>query len=117
MAAELVALERTLHAPAVRADLKRLESLLDDAFSEIGRFGRCYTRAQMLQHLPAEAAGVEIEAEGFAVALLAPDIAQVRYRSRYLDAGRAGEWAERSSLWRRQGPAWRLLFHQATPAR
>jgi hypothetical protein len=116
LATELEMRERALHTAEVRADRQRLEALLDEDFSEVGQSGRCYTRTQMLRHLPAEGAQVDIEAKDFVVALLAPDLAQVRYRSRYRQAGQADAWAERSSLWRRQGSRWRLCFHQATPA-
>ena len=116
LATELEMRERALHTAEVRADRQRLEALLDEDFSEVGQSGRCYTRTQMLRHLPAEGAQVDIEAKDFVVALLAPDLAQVRYRSRYRQAGQADAWAERSSLWRRHGSRWRLCFHQATPS-
>ncbi|WP_332840088.1 DUF4440 domain-containing protein [Stenotrophomonas sp. Iso1] len=75
LAAELVALERMLHAPSVRGDVQRLANLLDEAFSEIGCSGRCYSRAQMLRHLPEDATDVNIEAECFVVTLLAAGLA------------------------------------------
>ncbi len=115
LATELEARERALHDPRVRADRQRLEALLDEDFSEIGCSGRCHARAQVLQQLPAESGEARIEAEDFAVVLLVPGLAQLRYRSRYVQAGQAGPWAERSSLWRLQAGRWRLRFHQATP--
>lgn len=115
LAAELEALERALHAPPVRADRERLAALLDEDFSEIGSSGQCYGRAAALAEIPLERAQLLIESEQFAVRLLADGLAQVRYRSRYHVDGQAQRWVLRSSLWRRHGQRWRMLFHQGTP--
>ena len=89
LAAELEALERALHAPQVRADCEQLAAFLDEDFSEIGSSGRCYGRDAALQEIPLERAQVLIESEQYAVWLLAEDLAQVRYRSRYHVDGQA----------------------------
>lgn len=115
LAAELEALERALHAPQVRADRERLAALLDEDFSEIGSSGQCYGRDAALQEIPLERAQVLIESEQYAVWLLAEGLAQVRYRSRYHVDGQAQRWVLRSSLWRRHGDGWRMVFHQGTP--
>ncbi|HIE1097809.1 MULTISPECIES: DUF4440 domain-containing protein [Stenotrophomonas] len=115
LAAELEALERALHTPQVRGDRARLAELLDEDFSEIGSSGQCYGRAAALAEIPLERAQVLIESEQFAVRLLADGLAQVRYRSRYHVEGLAQPWVLRSSLWRRHGQRWRMLFHQGTP--
>ncbi|QDL27047.1 DUF4440 domain-containing protein [Stenotrophomonas maltophilia] len=115
LAAELEALERALHAPQVRADRERLAALLDEDFSEIGSSGQCYGRDAALQKIPLERAQVLIESEQYAVWLLAEGRAQVRYRSRYHVDGQAQRWVLRSSLWRRHGQRWRVVFHQGTP--
>ena len=115
LAAELEALERALHAPPVRADRERLAALLDEDFSEIGSSGQCYGRAAALAEISLERTQVLIESEQFAVRLLADVLAQVRYRSRYHVDGQAQRWVLRSSLWRRHGQRWRMLFHQGTP--
>jgi len=116
LGAELEALERALHAPQVRADREQLAALLDEDFSEIGSSGRCYGRDAALQEIPLERAQVLIESEQYAVWLLAEDLAQVRYRSRYHVDGQAQGWVLRSSLWRRHAQEWRVVFHQGTPA-
>ncbi|TDV29656.1 nuclear transport factor 2 family protein [Stenotrophomonas sp. CC22-02] len=115
LAAELEALERALHTPQVRSDRVRLAALLDEDFSEIGSSGQCYGRAAALAEIPLERAQLLIESEQFAVRLLADGLAQVRYRSRYHVDGQAQRWVLRSSLWRRHGQRWRMLFHQGTP--
>ncbi|MBH1433268.1 nuclear transport factor 2 family protein [Stenotrophomonas maltophilia] len=115
LAAELVVLERALHAPAVRADHARLAALLDEDFSEIGSSGRCYGREAALAGMPLERAQVVIESDQYAVSLLGPDLAQVRYRSRHHLDGQPQGWVLRSSLWRRYTGGWRMVFHQGTP--
>jgi len=115
LAAHLEALERALHDPVVRADAARLEALLDPDFSEIGSSGSCYGRAAALVEIPAERAVVEIVSDDYRVALLAPTVAQVRYRSWYVVGGVRQRTVLRSSLWRLHGAAWRMLFHQGTP--
>lgn len=115
LAAELETLERALHAPQVRGDRASLAALLDEDFSEIGSSGQCYGRDAALQEIPLERAQVLIESEQYAVRLLAEGLAQVRYRSRYHVGGEAQRWVLRSSLWRRHGDGWRMVFHQGTP--
>jgi len=115
LAAELEHLERALHTPQVRGDRTRLAELLDEDFSEIGSSGQCYGRAAALAELPLERAQVQIESGHYVVWLLTPDLAQVRYRSRYHVDGQPQRWVLRSSLWRRHGQAWRVVFHQGTP--
>ncbi|HGM5044312.1 TPA: DUF4440 domain-containing protein [Stenotrophomonas maltophilia] len=115
LAAELEALERALHAPTVRAGREQLAALLDEEFSEIGSSGRCYDRAAALEEIPLERAQVQIESELYAVWLLSRDLAQVRYRSRHHLDGQPQRWVLRSSLWRRHGDGWRMVFHQGTP--
>lgn len=115
LATELEALERALHAPQVRADRGRLAALLDEDFTEIGSSGRCHGRQAALEEVPLERAVVLIESDQYAVRLLAEDLAQVRYRSRHHVDGQAQRWVLRSSLWRRHGDGWRMVFHQGTP--
>jgi len=116
LAVHLEALERALHDPVVRADAARLAALLDPDFSEIRSSGSCYGRAAALVDIPAERAGVEIVSDDYRVCLLAPTVAQVRYRSWYVVDGVRQRAVLRSSLWRLHDAAWRVLFHQGTPA-
>ena len=116
LAAHLQALERALHGPAVRCDVAQLAALLDDDFREIGSSGACFDRAAALAEIPRERAQVEIVSCDYDVALLAPTLAQVRYRSWYVIDGARQREVLRSSLWRLHGEAWRVVFHQGTPA-
>jgi len=116
LAAHLQALERALHEPAVRGDVAQLSALLDDDFSEIGSSGTCFDRAAALAEIPCERAQVELVSSDYRVVMLAPALAQVRYRSWYVIDGVRQREVVRSSLWRLHGDAWRMVFHQGTPA-
>lgn len=116
LAAHLQALERALHDPVVRGDVAQLAALLDDDFREIGSSGVCFDRAAALVEIPRERAQVEIVSTDYDCVLLVPTLAQVRYRSWYVIDGERQREVLRSSLWRRHGEAWRVVFHQGTPA-
>jgi len=113
---QLLALELALLEPATRASAARLAALLDDAFVEFGASGQRIDKRRVLQELPAEAAGARYCAVDLQACLLAPDLAQLRYRSERRDGtGAPPRQAWRSSLWRRRDGEWRMLFHQGTP--
>ncbi len=112
----LFALELELLEPATRASVARLSALLDEAFIEFGASGRCIDKQALLQELPAEAGAVRYRAFDSQAGLLAPDLAQLRYRSERRDGSDAPpRYALRSSLWRHRDGEWRMLFHQGTP--
>lgn len=115
LADHLEALERALHDPVVRGDVARLSALLDDDFSEIGSSGAVFGRDAALAEIPCDRAQVCIVSEDYAVVLLAPSLAQVRYRSAYVIDGARQRTVLRSSLWRQCGDVWRMVFHQGTP--
>jgi ribonuclease HI len=109
VADQIVALERELLDPAVRADASRVAVLLDTDFEEFGVSGRMWTRDAMLASL-AEEASADVSLDVLNVDVLDDVTALLTYRT----VGRAGS-ALRSSLWRRSAGQWRLRFHQGTP--
>lgn len=115
---ELRALELQLHLPAVRSDAAALARLLHADFTEIGRSGRAYTRAEMVAHLlePDDAQPpVTIVAEAFVLSELAPGVALLSYRSAHRAAdGGLQRHTLRSSLWLHTPQGWQLRFHQGT---
>ncbi|MBO9855397.1 MULTISPECIES: nuclear transport factor 2 family protein [Xanthomonas] len=110
---QLRTLELRLLDPQQRADVQVLEALLDPAFVEFGTSGRRYTRSEVIAALRAPGVAAEYCAEDFECARLAPDLAQVRYRSVERRQG-VERQALRSSLWRSNAAGWQLLFHQGT---
>lgn len=109
VADQIVALERELLNPAVRADASRVAVLLDPDFEEFGVSGRMWTRDAMMASL-AEDASADVSLDVLNVDVLDDATALLTYRT----AGRTGS-ALRSSLWRRSAGQWRLRFHQGTP--
>ena len=110
LCAELRRLEENLLDPAVRADAVRLDRLLDEDFQETGASGRRYDKAAAIAALTEDPGfdGPRSIAD-FEARDLSETLALVTYRvpeSRTL----------RSSLWRHDGNAWRLVFHQGTRA-
>lgn len=96
------------------ADAVQAEALLHPLAEEVGRSGRCYDRAALLRLLANADRGEQaaVQARGFALRRLSADTALLRYRSE-----RPSGATERSSIWQcDDGGAWRLRFHQGTPA-
>jgi ribonuclease HI len=97
--------ERHLLDPTVRADAAALELLLHRDFTEIGRGGRVWTRAEMIEALLADPgvagapAGLEVDELAYGNALVTYALGGVR----------------RSSIWIRESGRWQIRFHQATP--
>ncbi|WP_026556933.1 ribonuclease HI family protein [Arthrobacter sp. 35W] len=105
----VVALERELLDPSVRADSTRVATLLHPDFEEIGASGRLWTRDAVLDELVGEAFA-EPAMDILNVAMLDGTTALLTYRS----TDQRGS-SLRSSLWRHADGQWRLRFHQGTP--
>lgn len=114
---QLRALEVELHGALTPATLPRWERLLHPSFHEFGRSGGTITRADLFEDFLGATTERRVEARDFAVALLAPGVALLTYRSCHVDVdGAATRHTNRASIWQREGDAgWRLRFHQGTP--
>ncbi|WP_017757160.1 nuclear transport factor 2 family protein [Pseudacidovorax intermedius] len=106
-----------LHHPGVPCDAERLEALLHADFHEVGRSGRPYDRATVVRYLSQVLTPPAVDSCDFRLERLAPDLALLSYRSaqRAADGGPALQTL-RVSLWKREGQAWQLRYHQGTPA-
>lgn len=109
-------LEVALHQPDVRRDPARLDDLLHDSFSEFGRSGRSYNRADILEFLRNEILLGPVWSQEFTVAEIAEGIALLTYKSAYVHAyGELHGHTIRSSLWQCTARGWQMRFHQGTP--
>lgn len=110
---KVIALERRLLQPSVRASSRELAALLDPDFREVGASGRVWDRASIIESLTqVGAASTSIRDEEMEASVLADGIVLLTYVS---DA--AGRRARRTSIWKLDEAAgWRLLHHQGTPA-
>src|SRR5262245_18442042 len=102
---EILELEERLVTPAVRASAEALDRLVSDEFVEFGSSGRVYRKPDVIAQMLAQPS-VTVRVADFEVLAVAPDVALATYRT-----GRS----LRSSLWRREGETWRIVFHQGTP--
>jgi len=108
--ARVVALERALLDPAVRAAPGEVLRLLHPEFCEVGASGRVWDREAIVAALAAEPGG-GASVSRLAARFVSPDVALVTYRAREGDGA-----SLRSTLWVRGEDGWRARFHQGTPA-
>jgi hypothetical protein len=97
--------EEELGSSTVRASADALDRLVSDQFVEFGSSGEKFTKRDVIDQMIAHA-HVTISLIDFRVLAVSPDVALATYRT-------AGSL--RSSIWRREGPYWRIVFHQGTP--
>jgi hypothetical protein len=116
--ATLRELEERLLAPEVRGSREAADALLTDDFVEFGSSGTVYNKVSILAALQEESSeGTQIErrTSDWDVRALSADSALVTYRIERRQAP-DGRWSAslRSSIWRRTGSKWRMMFHQGT---
>lgn len=104
---EVVELERSLLRDDVRADAATVAALLHPDWIEVGRSGRLWSRAEMLDAIGPLPGGCELET--IEVREVSEGIVRLLWRSS-TDEGSA----VRSSWWLREGRQWRQVFHQGT---
>lgn len=108
------ALEESLFEPGVRSNLEQAGRLLADEFIEFGGDGSVSTRADVLAWMQTEAPSKRALSD-FRAQRLAAEVVLVTYRSTRSGAvDESGRHSLRSSIWKRFGPDWRMVFHQGT---
>jgi hypothetical protein len=115
---KLIASERSILAALKRRDLSALATALADGFHEIGKSGRSYSKAEIMDALKDQAGIADYSLEQFrllpvnAHCVIVTYIATVR---RSFQGKEEATRAYRSSTWIEQGGSWRMIFHQGTP--
>ena len=105
-----------MHQPEVRSDVRRLGTLLHDAFIEIGRSGQFYSRNQVLEALPKEESGISVWAQDFTAEEISDELVLLIYKSAHINSdGELSRHSLRSSLWQQTPHGWQIRFHQGTP--
>lgn len=107
----VVEAERRLLDPVVRSAPGAAAALIDEDFREFGSSGVAWDRASILATMSADPQAPP-EVEDLRAVRLAPDVVLLTYRSR-----RPGGSTLRSSVWRRRGDRWLIVFHQGTIGR
>lgn len=112
--ARIQGLEERLLRAEVRQSRVELDELLAGDFREFGSSGRVFDRAAIMAHLQAESPW-ELGLHDFRAQILSADLVLATYRA--TARRRASEEVShslRSSLWRRDGDRWQVIFHQGT---
>jgi hypothetical protein len=109
--------ERLLNASARDCADNALLDLLAEDFVEFSSLGRVYDRQEIIEALrtapPPDSSRRSLE--DFRAVELAPDVALVTYRAlRYEGRDRREVRSLRSSVWRRTGGTWKMVFHHGT---
>jgi glyoxylase I family protein len=107
-------LEGLLHSPSVREGAERLAGLLAHEHRESGVSGTVWTRQSVVAALQNEAFS-EHSISDFGLTLLASDVARVTCRAhRHANEHRPAAASLRSSIWKRTGARWKIVFHRGT---
>jgi len=108
-------LEEKLQQTNIRKSTNELEKLISDNFIEIGSSGTIYTKKDVLRNLPASPT-IKFTMTDFKTHILCPDIIQSLFRTEKInqDTGSTTH-SLRSSLWKKEDNAWKMIFHQGTP--
>ncbi len=107
-AAIIKALELYLLKQSVRQSTDKLSKLIADDFVEFGSLGKIYTKKEILEVLPFETTR-SFMAHDFNVKKLSKDIMLATYKTT-----EDGATSLRSSIWKRYGDGWQMVFHQGT---
>jgi hypothetical protein len=101
---EIREVEEQLLKPAIRASRDALDRLISDQFVEFGSSGRVYDKREVIAQMLASP-NVTVNVSDFRVLPISAEVALATYRTGA---------SLRSSLWRREGEHWRIVFHQGT---
>lgn len=110
---ELHALEDSYHAASASATLDAFDRLVAPDFWEIGASGRRMSRAfarQVLAQRPGTPDPAMWETDQHHIQWVGEGMWLLTYR--LIQPGRT---TRRMTLWRREGAAWQVVFHQGTP--
>jgi len=110
----LIEKEKSLLSFEVRSSAEKLRSILSPDFLEIGASGAFFGKDSVLETLPKES-GWSAVARDFEHRRLSPDLIQLFYRVAVTrQNGTDSVWSRRTSIWRKEGSEWKLLFNQGT---
>jgi len=111
---EIKNLEFTLLQREIRSDPDKIAEIIDPNFIEFCSSGGIY-RYQKGATFHA-VSGVEYQISDFAVRELAANLCLATYKAIQVDTNeKTTRYSLRSSIWRKDSNAWKLVFHQGTP--
>ena len=108
-------LEMELLDPTTRRDRDKVGELLADEFVEVGSSGKRHDKGAVIPALSAEDGAAPVRhVNDLRVMPVTAGVALVTYRARRTYPDGTVTHSLRSSLWRRCGGRWRMVFHQGT---
>jgi multimeric flavodoxin WrbA len=113
METDVIELEIRLLSYEARHNKDELAKLIDKDFIEFGASGRIYDYHNIIARLPDEQHKMEYTITKIDKRILSENLTQVLYTIKTLEDGH--EYiANRSSIWKKEGGNWKMLFHQGT---
>ena len=114
LADHLQKMEELLHLQSVRSSKHELDKLLADEFFEFGNSGNIWTKEAVIRALKSESFSRR-SISGFKLTVLAPEVVLVTYHVHRVETReRPSADSLRSSIWKRIGAGWKMVFHQGT---
>ncbi len=112
-------LELELLSAQSRSSARRLDELLDEDFSEIGQSGKLYNKQEIIGAMLREqqlGSVLSRQVKDLHSRELSEDLLLLTYFCEVHDitVGIKLRMSRRSSIWRKSGDSWKLLFHQGT---
>ena len=105
----LLELEQRLLSQQTRCDVEDISRLIADDFREFGASGGIWNKADVLEHLPQQPFSQRVISQ-FRGKPLSDDTVLVTYHC----TNGPDSHSLRSSIWRREGEQWQMIFHQGT---
>jgi hypothetical protein len=106
----LFELEQRLAQVGKKLPADEISAIIAEDFVEFGSSGKIWSRAEIIAAMSKWEA-IERIVDDFRVRDLSPSLCLVTYKSSA--SGKPG-FSLRSSLWRKDGDGWRIIFHQGT---
>lgn len=111
---QIFELETRLQQGECRHSRSELERLLSEQFMEFGSTGT-YDRDTMINELLSEGP-LTFSMADFQVISLSANVALATYRATMITSDEEpARHSLRSSVWKREGNYWQMIFHQGTP--
>ncbi|MSQ32417.1 MAG: DUF4440 domain-containing protein [Dehalococcoidia bacterium] len=105
-------LEQQLLLAVVNKSIDKLNLMLAEDFLEVGRSGRKYNKRQVIESLTRVGGSPVPSITQFKMMELSDGL----FLSNYVSTNKVGGLiSRRTSIWRRSGAKWHLVFHQGTP--
>lgn len=108
-------LEEALHDPAVRRSREALGQMLSADFVEFGASGSVYDRTTTINLLEGEGDDEgNVSVGNYTLKPISSGAVLLTYETERVHRDGSKWRCLRSSIWKREGTTWKLLFHQGT---